>query len=138
MSVDSLSVLRPGANTPGSTFGPLYPPTKPTAVVAPAASVAFGSPVTRTSRPVWVQVALQPLCTVCQPVGQVNVSVQPLSAAVPLLVISTAPMKPLPQSLVSLSRTVQLLVAGLPVVMVSGSDDQETPPAVSRATTVTV
>src|SRR5690349_12509065 len=107
-------------------------------VVPPAASVAPGSPVTRTSRAVWVHVALQPLCTVCHAVGQVKVRVQPVTGAGPLLVMSTAPTKPLPQSVVSVRRTVQLLVAGAVVVSVSGSDDQETPPAVSRASTLTV
>ena len=47
--------------------------------------------VTVTVVPVCVQVPFQPLLTLCQPVGQVNVSVQPSIGFGPLLVMSTLP-----------------------------------------------
>jgi hypothetical protein len=123
-------------NVPGSTFGPLYAPTNPRFAVAPAAITP--SLVTRTFVPVCSQVALQPLLTLCHVVGQVKASVQPLTGPAALFVMSTDPTNPLPQSLVSRSFTVQLAPAGAAVVKVSGSDDQEARPALSRATTLTV
>lgn len=93
---------------------------------------------TRTVAPLWVQMAFHPLFTCCHAVGQVKARVQPSTARVPVLVTSTDPTKPLPQSEVSANRTAQLLVAGLPVTKVTGGEDQDAAPAASRATTVTV
>src|SRR5437764_1164998 len=59
-------------------------------------------------------------------------------SAVPVLVTVTFSTYPLPQSLASAKATVQELVAGLPVTNVSGGDDHDTLPAVSRACTFTV
>src|SRR2546429_7486257 len=94
--------------------------------------------VTWTSWPVCVQVPFQPPPLVCQVVGQVNVNVQPSSGFWSLLVMSMLPTKPLPQSAVSAKWTEQVLVAGAPVVTVSGGDAQETLPAPSLARTLTV
>src|SRR5690348_3083775 len=80
---------------------------------------------------------LRPACC-CHGVGQVNRSVQPLRSLDPLLVRSTLATKPLPQSLASVKRTPQELVAGAVVVIVTGGEDQDTRPARSRATTFTV
>ena len=103
------------------------------------APIASGpAPVTFTVRPVCSHVAFQPLLTLCHPVGQVKVSVQSVSVLVPLFVTSIDPTNPFPQSLVSANVTAQVDDAGLPVVKVSGGDDQDCAPAASRATTLTV
>lgn len=78
-------------NAVGSTFGPLYAPTKPTLVLPPPAASRrlSGVLVTLTSVPTCDQLALQPLLTCCQPVGHVQVSVQPSSAPGPVFTTST-------------------------------------------------
>src|SRR5688500_2570330 len=98
----------------------------------PPSAATVPSLVTRTFVPVCSQVALQPLLTLCQVVGQVKIRVQPLTGRVELFVMSTDPTNPLPQSLVSRSFTVQADSAGAAVVKVTGSDDHEVRPALSR------
>src|SRR5687767_2421682 len=95
-------------------------------------------PTTVTVLPAWVHVAFQPDVICCSPVGQSKVSVQSASAFVPVFVMSTAPTNPLLQSLTLDRRTEQVLWAGLPVVTVSGGEDQDRAPAASRASTLTV
>src|SRR5689334_17687278 len=108
-------------------------------VPPPAASAWLKSAlVTLTVAPVCVQVPFHPPFMLCQPVGQVKFSVQPLMGLVPVLVTSMLATYPLPQSLASTNRTEHVLVAGAPVMNVSGGDAHETLPAVSRVSTFTV
>ena len=67
MSVQTVPL---SVNAAGSTLGPLYDPTKPTLVDAPAARLP--SLVTRTVRPLCSHVAFHPLLTLCHVVGQVK------------------------------------------------------------------
>jgi hypothetical protein len=55
-----------------------------------------------------------------------------------LFVMSMPATKPLPQLVVSVKRTAQELCAGAVVVTVTGGEDQDTRPVVSRASTLTV
>src|SRR5262245_9323379 len=105
----------------------------------PGLIAAFQSTlVTCTAEPFCDQLPFQPPSSRCQVLGQLKANVQPLMADVPVLVMSMLPMYPLPQSLVSAKCTAQVLVAGVPVVNVSGADAPETRPVPSRVTTFTV
>src|SRR5262245_22213935 len=109
------------------------------AVPPPAASFSLKSAlVTRTDTPDWLHVPFQPPAICCSPVGQSNVSVQPSIGLTSLLVMSMLATKPLPQSVTSEKRTAQVLLAGVPVVTVSGGDAHETMPFPWRARTLKV
>src|SRR5689334_464351 len=94
--------------------------------------------LTETSVPVALQVPFQPLFSCCQLVGQLNRSVQLAIALLLVLVMSTLPTYPLPQSLVSLNFTAQSAGSGVPVAKVSGGEAQDTRPDPSRVITLIV
>ncbi len=94
--------------------------------------------MTVTVVPACDQSAFQPPLNCCHPVGQPNVRVQLSTGFWPLLVMSTLPTYPLPQSLTSANRTSQVLPGWLAVVKITGGEAHETLPAVSRANTLTV
>src|SRR5947208_4803533 len=108
-------------------------------VPPPAARLVLKSAgVTVTVDPVCVHVPFHPLPRLCRPVGQLNVSVQLLTGLVPVFVMSMLPTYPLAQSLVSAMCTAHVLVAGVPVAKVRGGEAQDTLPAESRVSTLTV